>query len=392
MAAFLVCSALLAQPARGEVEVEIASSVTIGMPAEVVLTASVSEDETIIAYDWASLPTVERCRTRMCRLQSELAACRRVETEVTSLRGDVGVASAQVCIPDVGGEAPRAEIVVELEGTKTRVRARADAGADDVLFARLWVDAMGPFDDGRAVELDVANDCHVVDVLVADVVGRVGFATRRFCTDEAPRAWIGLDALCPRIDSNQRLCVEIEHPLGLEVSTSSTTDLDADCNRRRAPGALERHVFIGEDERGQRVFASAFGCGSGGDGRLMFVEPPPPANAGYGERFRVEPKVFGGRAPFSATATGFDVALATSVGEVDLIAPASYDADGVVEGSVTLRDAEGRTATFDVTVRLDGDPIPVLSESASGCTSTRGSPTGVYVVLVGLLALARRRR
>ncbi len=394
MGVILAFSVVAAQPARGEVDLDIEASVVPGAPAEVVLTASVSEDETIIAYDWANLPTPDRCRSRTCRLESELAACRWIEAEVTSIRGDIGSAEAQVCVADDEGEAPRAELVVELEGTKTRVTPRAEPGTDEVLFTRFWVDAAGPFEDGRSIEIDVAEGCHVVDVVVADVLGRVGFLSRRFCGEASPRAWIGLSALCPRVDATQRFCVEVDHPLGLEVETSSISDLPVDCDAVRAPGVLERRLFVGEDERGQRVFASAFECGSGRGGRLMFASAPSQTAATYGSRFTLTPKVYGGRPPFTAIASGAEVLEVDDRARIQMVAPATFKRDHTTDVTVTLIDTDRLTATFTTTLRLGGDPDPgyTTSDNGAGCTATRGSDGAALLLLAGALWLARRRR
>ncbi|MEQ9495555.1 MAG: hypothetical protein RIT81_01825 [Deltaproteobacteria bacterium] len=393
MAAFIALGALATQPAEGQVGLELEVEVTGRAPAQVAVGASVDANETVIAYDWRTLPTAQPCRAETCTYDSELLGCRWVEAEVTTLRGDVERANTQACVEDTPDEAPRAELVVEVEGSETRVRGRARDGKVATLFTRMWVDDRGPFDGDAAAVIDVAKDCHVVDVLVADADGRVSFLSRRFCAADAPRAWVGPSAVCPPIGATQSLCADVEHPLGLDVETSSVSEIDRDdCTTERVDGRLDRRVFVVRDERGMRGYASAFMCGSAPNGRMMFADDPSPVSAEAGSFVTFRTTVYGGTPPFSVSSDGPRVTVQSQGAEptFELEAPIFGDRMQTVE--VTLQDAEGRVATFDVQLRLaPGSIISPSSDEGASCRTTTGSEVGLFALLGAVLLFLRRR-
>ncbi len=393
MAAFIALGALAAQPAEGQVGLQLEVEVTGRAPAQVEVGTSVDATETVIAYDWRTLPTPEPCRTETCTYDSELVGCRWIEAQVTTLRGDVERANTQACVEDAPDEAPRAELVVEVEGSETRVRGRARDGKIATLFTRMWVDDRGPFDGDDAVVIDVAKDCHVVDVLVADEDGRVSFLSRRFCAADAPRAWVGPSAVCPPVGATQSLCADVEHPLGLDVQTSSVSEIDRDdCLTERVRGRLERRVLVVEDTRGMRGYASAFTCGSAPNGRMMFADDPSPISVEAGSSATFRTTVYGGTPPFTVSSDGSRVTVQSQGAEPAFEIQAPIFGDRMQTVGVTLQDAEGRVATFDVQLRLaPGSIISPSSDEGASCRTTTGSEAGLFALLAAVLLFVRRR-
>lgn len=371
-------------------QVGIGVEVTQRAPSPIVVTATVGGDEPVVAYDWSTLPTVERCRAASCTYDEPLSACRSVRAEVTTLRGDVASAERFACVDDERGAPPRARIELAASADGRQVRVVGVAGDEPVAWSRLWIDSESAITDDTWTTLPEDDGCHAVDAVVADRSGRIGVTRKQICANDAPRAWVGVDRLCPPIGTPQTFCVEVDHPLGLDVETSSTSDVAIGCATPNAPGGLAREVFAGVDERGARVFASVLRCGAGASPRLFFASLPEGRGGASGAELTLEPELYGGTPPFEVELEGVEllrVRDADTSPKLDVRLPTV--AEAIVAVRIVLEDAEGLTAEATTNVSVSSSGVTPVSEGA-GCRAAPGEAGGAWLLLA-LLVLVRRR-
>lgn len=403
MAAILLAGTLATQVADAEVGLTVGVEAAGEAPLTAVVTASAASDDAIVSYEWGLLPTENRCRQKSCEIDIPIASCRRVGAEVTTVLGETASDANQLCARGPNGSPPR----VEIDVTNLVATARATRGSSRVVITRMWVDDRPPVDGGEPLTIADDGACHAVDALAVDDEGRVGFERRTVCTGpDAPRAWIGFDSLCPPLGGTQTICNEIDHPLGLGVKTSTNSEMDVDdCVTMPAPDMLTRHVLVGEDDNGRRIFAGAFACGApaGGPPRLFFAEVPEAATPGRtGRSLTVRPSLYGGSPPFDITVRSPGI-LTTVAGEnssdprIEIRRLPVVGAEEVVDFpiSVSIVDADGLRAEAEGIIQVAGEMVVVVppgtASSASGCT-TAPPPMTPWLCLIALGVFVRRRK
>lgn len=408
--AVLALLSLLASEAGAEVQVRLVVSPEQALaPATVVLTASTSSSDPIIAYRWTGAGIEPACAQAECSVRLAVASCRRVEVEVTTVFGEPARASVQACASDETGAPPRAELVISPEGA---VSAVVTPGTARIAKQRFWIDAAEVASGAR---LDRAAGCQVIDLLVVDARGRIATDQRQVCREDAPRVRLAgaPDPIVPR-GATHRICSAIEHPLGLPVERrAGDVPLDACTRELEAPGQLVRHVLQVRDSAGVESTASllTFGAPSSGEPLLLFASLSDPRDL-HGADVWLNAEIHGGNPPFSITARLSEGSSGGVLGVVredgdprqlsliwSPVPRGSLDRTAFLE----IEDRDGLTATASIAVRIapqdwvPGDGGPSQAPSAQdgiGCSTARAPAADVLAsfALLSIVALLFRRR
>jgi len=241
----------LSAPAQAELAVQLVWSPTATTaPAQLVLTASVSGDDPALEYAWQGLDGWPPCAGPRCDLAMPLASCRRVGLQVTGLSGALASAEAQVCADDEAGSPPQAHMELQMLSTGLRVRRGSTPGGAEILASHLFVDEVQVHEPFAFLESD--EGCHAVDLIVVDALGRIGQDRRQACFSEvAPRVRLGAQPAVVTQEQLQRVCAELQHPLGLSISQVAGPQLsEDDCALAApAPQVLSRPIMRVQDER-----------------------------------------------------------------------------------------------------------------------------------------------
>ncbi len=398
MAVVLLAGALFATTASAQVEL-VPSLESPDAPAVFTVTASTPPDEPILAYEWSGLGMAPRCRAQDCTIDLPVASCRRVQVSVTDRFGTVTTVDRQICANESGSRPPRATIGVEI-GTPMTAVAQVEEGDARVTITHLWIDDVEV--SGTRGELPEDGACHVVDLLVADVEGRIGLDQRIVCRDpDAPRIEVGGDpSFCPPLGETLRACAEVIDPLGRGVTPIEGAALPLDgCGETAASARVERVLVSGAAGSG-RIHGSMIACRAPSIGRpnLLFVRAPSALVVTRGAARSTEIQIDGGEPPFSVTARLFgsetiDVSP-TVVGEssatLSLRVPDSGDWSRF---EVRVTDTRGLEAVGTATVTtMFADPTGPQSATAIGCSAFPGEGAALLWILIGAIPLLRRRR
>ncbi|MCK6552710.1 hypothetical protein L6R52_43205 [Myxococcota bacterium] len=374
-------------------------------PATLVLTASVSTGDAVVAYDWGLLPAAPRCRSAACPLSMPVAACERVDVRATTELGEALTATVAACARDALGAPPRAELVISESDGGFLVEPSWALGDAPVAITRLWIDDGEVLEPARPAGFAVDGGCHAVDLLVVDVDGRFGLDRRRVCGHaDAPRAWLGADgAPYAPITDGLAVCLEVDHPLGLAVEVVSGAVTNEGCAPRvAAPPGLERRVAIVRDAAGATSFASLFVAGIAPDAppTLFFASLPAFASGIAGRPMELSIALVGGQGPFVVEAVVTDAAGGAPTPISARVpsgptAKVSFTPIGLISSGrvdVVVTDVHGREARATGELAVYPGSVGPEVPGAAACTASGGPGGGAALVAIALVGLWVRRR
>jgi hypothetical protein len=425
--AIAVCATLFGEGAAGAKGLMIHSTASSSIaPAQVTLTASVSSDaDPIVAYDWTALDVAPRCRISKCKLNVEIASCRYVELLATTSLGDTLTATRTVCVGDAAGRPTIAHLAISDPGGSApfSIVAETAPGSDAVAVVHRWVDDQEI--DGNSFTVPRDGACHAVDLLAADVHGRISLDRRRVCTSaSASVLWIGATPdPFTQLGQQQKLCAEGEDPRGGMVDwTTGAVALGSCTLMASPPAAFARRTTHGRHANDPESTASIIVAAApvSGPRALVFATvaglPQSPLS---GDPIDATARVFGGVAPFSVAVTlsplGSDQAVDGTAGAVNSMGETAVHIDHVPEAGaheldVVIRDARGLEAHASAKVMVGGkgggadggvaDGGKVGPPGKVGCGGTLVIPRAAHarapwleaaISVLALLCLRRRR-